>query len=283
MKRWKLSKKSVSYFSPAKINLFLKVVGRFPDGYHEIETLMQTISLFDEITFSISKSDTLRCDCSQIPTNRSNLIWKAVDAFREETKVHTPLDINLKKRIPHEAGLGGGSGNAATTLWALNQLFNTDLSVESLKLIGAKIGSDVPFFFSSGRAYCKGRGDQFVDVPLFSKDEFWVVKPPISISTQSIYNQFNIQNDFSKECTDDVLGRLQAGSHCYFNDLEKPAFRLHPALMELKTEFSRDSLSDTCMTGSGSAFFTHIEPEITESHLKFKVQSIVRNQYHWYV
>ncbi len=139
--------------SPAKVNLFLRILRRRSDGYHDLASLFQAISLYDTIHFALSDHDELTCDKPGIPTDSTNLILKAADLFRRKTGLKFGLKAHLEKRIPHEAGLGGGSSNAATTLWALNQLHGQPASPDELIAWSGEIGSDITFFLSHGTAY----------------------------------------------------------------------------------------------------------------------------------
>lgn len=130
--------------SPAKINTILKVLGKRQDGYHEIFSIMQAVSFFDTITIKLAAKDTFTCSDATLRMDGANLVVKAVELFRKTTNIDQPLSIHLEKRIPQGAGLGGGSSNAATTLFGLDELFKTQLDLLSL---GACLGSDVPFFF----------------------------------------------------------------------------------------------------------------------------------------
>lgn len=132
--------------SPAKVNLFLRIVGKRPDGYHELASLFQSISLYDLLHFTPSTQDVLTCTDPSLPIDKTNLIWKAVDLFRKKTNLHTFVKVHLEKNIPTQAGLGGGSSNAATTLWALNQLCGKPATDLQLSQWAGEIGSDVSFF-----------------------------------------------------------------------------------------------------------------------------------------
>lgn len=155
----------LTLISPAKVNLFLRVLGKRPDGYHELASLFQAIDLADTLHFTLSKHDHLTCTDPAIPLDNTNLIWKTVHLFRRKTNHQFPIHIHLEKNIPIQAGLGGGSSNAATTLWALNELLNTHIPSETLTAWAGEIGSDVPFFLSTGTAYCTGRGEIVKSLP----------------------------------------------------------------------------------------------------------------------
>src|SRR4030095_15842186 len=148
--------------APAKINFSLKVLGRRSDGFHEIETLIAPISLCDETKIeerSGKQGIAFRCDDPSVPKGEDNIVVRAANLFFKETKITSSISIALKKRIPHGAGLGGGSREAASTLMALNELFETNLPREALAKMAVVIGSDVPFFIFESAAVCKGRGE----------------------------------------------------------------------------------------------------------------------------
>lgn len=231
--------------APAKINLFFQVLGKREDGYHEIASLYQAIDLFDRLFFSPSSQDLLTSTDPTLPLDESNLIIKALHLFRKSHPV-PPLHIHLEKNIPIEAGLGGGSSNAATTLKALNQIAGFPLPSEKLLEIAALLGSDVPFFFSNGCAYCTGRGEKFTQTSLPTPLSGWIVKPDFGLSTPLVYKALKPEDYSIKK--NEILFPL------FFNDLEKGAFRLSPKLKEMKQELEQD-FKTVVMTGSGSAFF----------------------------
>lgn len=242
------------YYSPAKVNLFLRVLDRRPDGYHELSSLFQAISIFDTLDVELSDRDCFTVSNSLIPKDSSNLVLKAVSLFRKKTGISQPFAIALEKRIPTEAGLGGGSSNAATTLWALNALCDNPATTEELMEWGAEIGSDVAFFFSGGTALCTGRGENITSLSQeFPHRSGWVVKPPYGLSTPAVYRALDVQTLPQR---DPLMALMQivAGELCYFNDLEHAAFRLSPELEQLKNHLSIDC-EHVMMTGSGSAIF----------------------------
>src|SRR5712692_3030714 len=146
--------------APAKINLSLRILGRRRDGFHEIETVIAPISLCDELKVDKEKQGIeFRCDDPSVPQGNDNLAVRAANVFFASTKLKPAISIELKKKIPHGAGLGGGSSDAAATLLALNQLFQTNMSREELAKLGSTIGSDVPFFLFESAAVCRGRGE----------------------------------------------------------------------------------------------------------------------------
>src|SRR5262249_44190259 len=153
--------------APAKINLSLKILGRRNDGFHELETLIAPISLYDEIRIDKGRPGNgirFRCDDPSIPQGDDNLAVRAAKAFFETTRIESAISIEVKKKIPHGAGLGGGSSDAASVLLALNDLFDAKLSREALAEMAEPIGSDVPFFVFQSAALCKGHGEMVMPV-----------------------------------------------------------------------------------------------------------------------
>ena len=238
---------SISLLSPAKINLDLRILGRLPNGYHQLSTLMQTIDLADELVVSKNHADTFSCNITHLPTDERNLIIQARNLFREKTGYTQSLTILLQKNIPMEAGLGGGSGNAATMLWACNQLAGSPATLEELMEWGAELGSDVPFFFSLGRARCEGTGTDVHFVNEKEKRDLYVIKPECGLSAAAVYRE---------------LARLSASGMApsieesvYVNHLEKPAFSLNPNLKYLKAQLQACGFELVLMSGSGTCFF----------------------------
>lgn len=255
-------------------------MGRRDDGYHNLASLFQAIDLGDHLTIKIASQDRLHCNCSHIPLDRTNLVWKAVDLFKKKSGISAYFDITLFKNIPSQAGLGGGSSNGATTLWGLNTLFGSPASVEELRTWSAEIGSDLPFFFSEGTAYCTGRGEHVKTLsPL--KGQGWIVKPKEGLSTQEIFRRLSLKNcsQIDPEIFLDSFFTPHPKSH---NDLEEPAFEALPFLKSLK-ESLLASGSTAIMSGSGTAFFCvgnkPIVPEIEVNPVQF----IHRSFKSWYI
>lgn len=267
----------LTLFSPAKVNLFLRVYGKGPDGYHQLASLFQAIDLCDELSFRLSNRDELHCNDPELPVDSSNLILKAAELFRRKTGLNSYIHCQLDKRIPSQAGLGGGSGNAATTLWALNELTNRPATLDQLKAWSAEIGSDISFFFSSGRAYCTGRGELLHPVPCPEPRRLWVIKPPFGLSTAEVYAHYRPLPDLP-----DPKGHI--GTGCHFNDLEAPAFHLRPELAELKASLESQGCASVLMSGSGTAFFCMSEspPELPEGYALYPANYIQRSDDGWY-
>src|SRR5881396_3042225 len=179
--------------APAKINLSLKILGRRSDGFHEIETLIAPITLCDQLEIGTSNSSNgIRFDCDDpsVPAGDDNLIVRAAKSFFAATKLKPAVSIELRKKIPGGAGLGGGSSDAASTLLALNELFETKLSRETLAEIAARIGSDVPFFIFESAALCKGRGEVVSPIKLHKQFSILPLKPDFGVPTAWAYSRW---------------------------------------------------------------------------------------------
>ncbi len=244
--------------SPAKVNLHLRVLRRRRDGYHDLATLMQQITLYDELTFSPRDNGiTLRCPGGAVPEDDANIVYRAVDAIFTRTGCTAGVDITLAKHIPVAAGLGGGSSNAAATIMALNDLFTLHLSQSEMIGIGASLGADVPFFLFGTCAWAYGIGDRLETLP-HGMPVLWFVllNPPLQVSTKTVYERLNlgltneeIHYSIPQFCTVTDVAR---GLH---NDLERVTFAIHPHLTQLKEALLRRGALGTLMSGSGPTVF----------------------------
>jgi 4-diphosphocytidyl-2-C-methyl-D-erythritol kinase len=241
--------------APAKINLSLRILRRRKDGFHEIETLIAPISLCDVIQIercSGKKAIEFQCDDSSVPKGDENLAVRAANLFFERTNVDGGISIELKKKIPHGAGLGGGSSDAASTLLALNDLFDTKLSRQALSRMGETIGSDVPFFIFQSAAVCKGRGELVSPTRLREQLSVLLVKPEFSVPTQWAYSHWRD----AREIPDVSYAAQKFAAQMFANDLERPVFEKFIFLAEMKTWFlKRPEVGAALMSGSGSTMF----------------------------
>jgi 4-diphosphocytidyl-2-C-methyl-D-erythritol kinase len=242
--------------APAKVNLSLKVLRRREDGFHEIETLISPISLADNIDIERqSRWIDFSCDDPTLPGGDENLAVRAAKAFFEKTKINSGVGIKLHKKIPHGAGLGGGSSDAAATLRALNQLFETNLSREELVKVGSTIGSDVAFFLFELAAICKGRGEIVNPTKLKEKLSILLLKPEFSVSSGWAYSRW--QN--SKEIPGISYQPQNFEGQSFVNDLERPVFEKFVFLAQLKAWLLKQAeVGAALMSGSGSTVFAVI-------------------------
>lgn len=267
--------------SPAKINLFLRILRRRPDGYHEIASLFQAVDLCDTLHLATAQADHFTCTDPSLAVDATNLVVKAIHLFRAQTRITTPLSIHLEKLIPQQAGLGGGSSNAATTLWGLNELCGRPASTAQLAAWGAAIGSDVSFFLSGGTAYCTGRGECVQNLEPLNPLELTIVKPAEGLSTPLVYGK--VKADLLPHRNpEQVLEQFKNGIFDYFNDLEEAAFGVMGSLAELKSRLLQSGFSAVLMSGSGSSFFCTGEGKVPSDLKHYRVRTLNRPSEEWY-
>ena len=246
--------------APAKINLSLRVLGRRSDGFHEIETFISPISLCDTIKIeqrSGKQKIAFQCDDPSVPGGEGNLVMSAAKVFFDQAKVTGSVSIDLKKKIPHGAGLGGGSSDAASTLLALNEMFETNLPREALAKMAEMIGSDVPFFVFESAAVCKGRGELVSPTRLRQALPLLLLKPQFGIPTQWAYSRWQD----SREIPGISYGGQQFNQQTFVNDLERPVFEKFVFLAQLKMWLLKQpEVGAALMSGSGSTVFAVIQP-----------------------
>jgi 4-diphosphocytidyl-2-C-methyl-D-erythritol kinase len=245
------------WIAPAKINLFLRVLRKHADGYHDIFSLMQKITLYDELIFSPrSKGIVLHCPGNDLPANENNLVVRAAQSIFSYCNYSYGTEITLVKKIPMTAGLGGGSSDAATTLMALNKICSFKLRKSELMEIGSKIGADVPFFIFGNAALASGIGDKLKHLRNLPEINLLLIKPPFELSTKLVYENLNLRltrgkNNYSIPRILDLSDIIQ-GLH---NDLESVSLEIHPELADLKKMLLRHGALGALMSGSGPTIF----------------------------
>ena len=241
--------------APAKINLSFEIKGRREDGFHEIETLMAPISLADRLTIERSKATNgiqFSCDDSSLPNGAENLVVRAASLFQETAQIREGIVVALEKRIPHGAGLGGGSSDAATTLLGLNELFETRLDQKDLVALAAQIGSDVPFFILGSAATCRGRGEIVEPARLPARFNLLLVKPDFGVPTPWAYQRWK----GSRELPGATYAAQDFSNVRFVNDLERPVFEKFVLLGYLKTWLRlQPEVGAALLSGSGSTVF----------------------------
>jgi len=253
--------------APAKINLSLRVLGRRSDGFHEIETFIAPISLFDELKIEQragKQKVALRCDDPSVPQGEDNIVMRATNLFFEKTRINSSVSIELKKKIPHGAGLGGGSSDAASTLLALNELFETNLPREALAKMAETIGSDVPFFIFQSAAVCKGRGELVSPTRLGKQLSLLLLKPEFGVPTQWAYSRWRDSREIPALSYDPQTLERQT----FLNDLERPVFEKFVFLAEIKMWLLKQpEVCAALMSGSGSTVFAVLRDRAAADHL----------------
>lgn len=267
----------------AKINLYLDVVGKRKDGYHNLETVFHSIGLHDEVILSEQTKTgiTVHCEHPDVPSDSHNLAYRAAQLLRDYIGGFSGLEIQIHKRIPVAAGLAGGSANAAAVLYGVNELYALGLSEKVLMEIGSKLGADVPFCLIGGAAFGTGIGDILTPLPSLLDVPIVLINSGVAISTAEVFKKLDIrltkpkkQGIIIKTCIEkrDVIG---IGNNLY-NLLEVPVFSEHPELSGLKTHLStRVGCLGALMSGSGGTIFGLMEntaaAQRCESHFKNSV------------
>jgi 4-diphosphocytidyl-2-C-methyl-D-erythritol kinase len=256
--------------SPCKVNLILNILGRRADGFHELETVMHPVAIYDVLSFDRTASGIqLTCDNPQLPTDPSNLVYRAAMAFFTETGINDGVRIHLEKRIPMEAGLGGGSGNAATTLLGLNKIFDSPLDKPGLQRLAARLGSDVPFFLQDKPALARGRGENVQSLKPFKALEgfyFVLIHPGFGVSTPWAYKNLarfpsalNGRAGRAEQLVESLDVSVEAARSHFYNSLEAPVLEKFPLLALFQEFLLENGASVALMSGSGSTTFALAE------------------------
>ncbi len=269
-----MSSRSVEKQSPCKVNLLLNILGKRPDGFHELETLMNPVALYDTLSFKHEGTGLgLTCSEPALPVDSTNLVYRAAAQFCQAAGIKDGIRIHLEKRIPMAAGLGGGSGNAAITLLGLNELFDGPLPPGELHRIAASLGSDIPFFLQHGPALATGRGEFIEPLGTFAAlrgTAFLLIHPGFGVATAWAYKHLA---DFPEALNgrpgrarrlSELLAQggpdaLRGAAPEFYNSLEAPVLKKHP-LLALFQEFLRENGALVAMmSGSGSATFAIVK------------------------
>ena len=250
--------------APAKINLSLDIVGKRPDGYHDVAMVMQAVSLYDTVTVSDDVDEntpdfTVSCNVEGIPTDERNIVCKAAKAFYKycETDIKK-LAISIDKKIPHEAGLAGGSTDAAAVILALNRICDTKLTIEQMCEIGKRVGADVPFCLVGGTVLAKDIGTTMTKLPHLNKCYILICKPDVSVSTAEAYAKSDSKPPKGFLVTDEVVKmvckrNLRGACQCLYNEFE--AVMKLDEITAIKKLMLKNKALGACMSGSGSAVF----------------------------
>ncbi|MCA9406155.1 MAG: 4-(cytidine 5'-diphospho)-2-C-methyl-D-erythritol kinase [Candidatus Omnitrophica bacterium] len=261
--------KSLRLSSPAKLNLYLKILSKRPDGFHNIKTLFQRINLCDELSFQPDDSGKIRisCDHPKVPTGSKNLVYKVARQLQELKPVSLGVKIDIQKNIPVAAGLAGGSSNAATALIGLNRVWKLGLSRRELLNIARKIGSDVAFFLHD-TAWALGteKGDKIRKLDIPKKLYFVLVTPCVSLYSWKVYGAFKMQLTKPGDDANILIRNLKQGNilevgQLLKNDLEAAAIHLCPRLRPLKKKIQSLGITGVMVSGSGPSIFGIAESE----------------------
>lgn len=257
-----------------KINLTLDVIGKRADGYHDIVSVMQSISLSDEIRLSLTDEEiSAACNHPEVPVDRGNLVCQAARELQRVAGIRKGVHIELSKGIPVAAGLGGGSSDAAAVLLGLNRLWGTGLSHEQLSAIGSGIGADVPFCLLGGTALAEGIGERLLPLPGFAKQWLILIKPPFGVSTRKIYEAFDNFDVAFRPDTSAVVKSLQEGDFLQAipamgNVLEQVTTSLYPEVGEIIKGLQAKGVKKALMCGSGPTVCAFVDDRAAAEKIK---------------
>ncbi|HEY1066559.1 MAG TPA: 4-(cytidine 5'-diphospho)-2-C-methyl-D-erythritol kinase [Pirellulales bacterium] len=260
----------VRILAPAKLNLFLEILAKRPDGFHEIETLMVPVDLYDQLDVSPSDDPTVRLTClvhtipgdppaeEVLPPERENLVWRALESIRTKYNVKQGATATLIKRIPAASGLAGGSSDAAAAIVAANEIWQLNLSPDRLAEHAAELGSDIPFFLGSGVGVARGRGEKLERVPGGLGWHFVIVRPPEGLSTAAVYKK--CRPNPSPRRVEEFVSAVGEGDvprigELLYNRLEEPAAELSEWIVRLQRACRESGAVGARMSGSGTAYF----------------------------
>lgn len=291
-----MSSESFTLPSFAKVNLHLRVIGKRDDGFHELCTVFQTVSLADSLTFSPANEIEFSCDHLRIPTGDENIVVRAANALRKRFAVRAGAALRLEKRIPSPGGLGGGSSNAAVTMIGLSKLWNLAPTAEDMQELASELGSDVPFFLHGGTAIGTGRGEIIEPAADFDVKFLMVVAPDVEIRTSDAFAALNAPN-LTKSESDNILNvcrfELESAdfrSTALRNDFETGIFAAYPEIGRVKNALFDLGAKQAMMSGSGASVFGIFDKEETRQAAmkaldrkvnwrKFAVATVSRDEY----
>ncbi len=270
--------------APAKVNLSLEVLGTRPDGYHEIRTVMQAVSLWDDLGFAARSDGQVRLHCRdpELAAEGENLVVRAALSLQQHVGVERGVDIVLRKRIPVGGGLGGGSSDCAVTFLALRRLWGLDIELEELSALAARQGSDAPFFLRGGTALCEGRGERVKPVGCAERIHHVLIMPGYRVSTAEVYRRAGGSLTSCGDASNNVIvavrtGDVQLLSSAVCNDLQEPALSAYQRLGALWTELEEaralGEVKQVLLSGSGSSFFAVTEGKKAARRAARKLQA----------
>ncbi|TET27566.1 4-(cytidine 5'-diphospho)-2-C-methyl-D-erythritol kinase [Candidatus Aerophobetes bacterium] len=260
--------KELTFQAAAKINLYLDILGRRSDGYHEIESIIQSVRLYDKIILRLKGREIkIRCTHPEVPLDEENTCYRAAEILLTVLGMRQGLEIEIQKNIPIGSGLGGGSADAAATLIGMRKLFQIDIPFSDLSKLALELGSDVPFCLLGGTALVRGRGEKIIPLPLLKNGWFILVDPGISISTSWVYSR--LQGKLTKKRLNIKLikelikkeGMRGVSKFPLYNKLEEVVIERFPTLRDIKAKLIEAGATGALMTGSGSTIFAVAEDE----------------------
>lgn len=271
----------ITIAAPAKINLSLDITGKLENGYHALDTIMQTISIEDKITLAkTGRQISVLCDHPQVPQGNGNICHKAAEAFFEKTALEGGVIITIDKNIPVAAGLAGGSSDAAAVIKGLNLLYGTGLTQREMCEIGLKCGADVPYCIVAGTCRAKGIGEKLTKLPSFAGVYIVLVVPDFFVSTEWAYKNYDLNSPDEKPRTEELISYIRGRdikntAERMANVLESVTAKKHPEIQEIKNDIKKSGACGSVMSGSGPSVFGLFENE-EKARIAF---SVIREKY----
>jgi 4-diphosphocytidyl-2-C-methyl-D-erythritol kinase len=271
----------ITIAAPAKINLSLDITGKLENGYHALDTIMQTISIEDKITLAkTGRQISVLCDHPQVPQGNGNICHKAAEAFFEKTALEGSVIITIDKNIPVAAGLAGGSSDAAAVIKGLNLLYGTGLTQREMCEIGLKCGADVPYCIVAGTCRAKGIGEKLTKLPSFAGVYIVLVVPDFFVSTAWAYKNYDLNKTDEKPRTEELISYIRGRdikntAERMANVLESVTAKKHPEIQEIKNDIKKSGACGSVMSGSGPSVFGLFENE-EKARIAF---SVIREKY----
>lgn len=271
----------ITIAAPAKINLSLDITGKLENGYHALDTIMQTISIEDKITLAkTGRQISVLCDHPQVPQGNGNICHKAAEAFFEKTALEGSVIITIDKNIPVAAGLAGGSSDAAAVIKGLNLLYGTGLTQREMCEIGLKCGADVPYCIVAGTCRAKGIGEKLTKLPSFAGVYIVLVVPDFFVSTAWAYKNYDLNKTDEKPRTEELISYIRGRdikntAERMANVLESITAKKHPEIQEIKNDIKKSGACGSVMSGSGPSVFGLFENE-EKARIAF---SVIREKY----
>lgn len=263
--------------SYAKINLGLDILYKRPDGYHEINTIMQQISLNDTLTIrEIKKDIVMESNNNNLPLDSTNLVYRAWKILQDKTGINKGIQINIHKRIPIAAGLAGGSSNASAVLKGLNELWNLNLSEKELREIGVELGADVPYCIMGGTALAEGIGEKLTPIKSFGGKLVLLANPGIAVSTVDVYRKLKLQGkpqlDIKEIINSIENDDLKSVGNNIINVMEEVVIEEHPIISEIKKDMKSCGAINALMSGSGPTVFGLFDDLDNLNHCMIKLK-----------
>ncbi len=268
----------------AKINLGLDVIGKLENGYHEVRMVMQTVGIYDELSFEKTESGiTVTTDSGELPTNEDNLIYQAAKLMMETYGIQGGIRIHLTKNIPIAAGMAGGSTDAAATMKGMNRLYDLDCTLKELMELGVKIGADVPYCIMGGTALAEGIGEKLTALPAAPDCYLLVAKPDINVSTKYVYNHLDAEGIAEHPDIDGMVQAIEKGSlqgilNRLGNVLETVTVKAYPVIDTIKNRMKELGAVGSLMSGSGPTVFGIFleEAKAQEAYEKIKEEQLAK-------